>query len=75
EMVMTKIWEEIIDTELQNLNSSTSNKIRISVSNRQIHYAIGYRQANRERLRTRGYNVHFARNPSFSQYQINVCDN
>ena len=75
EMVMTKIWEEIIDTELQNLNSSTSNKIRISVSNRQIHYAIGYRQANRERLRTRGYNVLFARNPSFSQYQINVCDN
>jgi histone acetyltransferase (RNA polymerase elongator complex component) len=75
EMVMTKIWEEIIDTKLQNVNSYTSNKIRISVSNRQIHYAIGYRQVNRERLRRRGYNVLFARNPSFSQYQINVCDN
>jgi len=72
EMVMTQIWKEIIDTELNNI---TSNKIKITVSDRQIHFAIGYRQANREHLRSRGYDVRFARNPSFSQYQIYVCDN
>ncbi len=72
EMVMTQIWKEIIDTELYDI---TSNKIKITVSNRQIHYAIGYRQINKEQLKSRGYNVRFARNPSFSQYQIDVCDN
>ncbi len=75
EMVMTQIWKEIIDTELQSIESSSSNKIKITVSNRQIHYAIGYRQTNREQLISRGYNVRFERNPSFSQYQIDVCDN
>jgi len=72
EMVMTQIWKEIIDTEL---NDITSNKIKITVSNRQIHYAIGYQQTNKEQLKSRGYNVSFVRNPSFSQYQIDVCDN
>ncbi|MHC4320676.1 MAG: elongator complex protein 3 [Planctomycetota bacterium] len=72
EMVMTQIWKEIIDTEL---NDITSNKIKITVCNRQIHYAIGYRQTNKEQLKSQGYNVSFARNPSFSQYQIDVCDN
>jgi histone acetyltransferase (RNA polymerase elongator complex component) len=72
EMVMTQIWKEIIDTEL---NDITSNKIKITVSDRQIHYAIGYQQTNREQLKSRGYNVRFERNPSFSQYQIDVCDN
>lgn len=72
EMVMTQIWKELIDTELQNLNSDLSNKIKITVSDRQIHYAIGYRQTNREQLVSRGYNVRFERNPSFSQYQLNI---
>jgi histone acetyltransferase (RNA polymerase elongator complex component) len=72
EMVMTQIWKELIDTELQSLNSGVSNKIKITVSDRQIHYAIGYRQTNREQLVSRGYNVRFERNPSFSQYQLNI---
>ena len=72
EMVMTQIWKEIINTEL---NDITSNKIKITVSNRQLQYAIGYRQANKERLKSRGYHVRFERNPSFSHYQIDVCDN
>jgi histone acetyltransferase (RNA polymerase elongator complex component) len=72
EMVMTQIWKELIDTELQSLNSGFSNKIKITVSDRQIHYAIGYRQTNREQLVSRGYNVRFERNPSFSQYQLNI---
>lgn len=72
EIVMTKIWKDIIDSEL---NDIISNKIKISVSSKQIHYAIGYRQANREQLKSRGYNVRFESNPCFSQYQINVCDN
>jgi histone acetyltransferase (RNA polymerase elongator complex component) len=75
EMVMTQIWKEIIDTELQSINSSSSNMIKITVSTRQIHYAIGYRQANKEQLKARGYKVRFARNPLFSQYQIDVRDN
>lgn len=75
EMVMTKIWEDIIDTELQSINSSSSNKVQITVSDRQIHYAIGYRQANRKLLKSRGYIVRFTGNSSFSQYQINVCNN
>jgi histone acetyltransferase (RNA polymerase elongator complex component) len=75
EMVMTKIWKEIIDAELQSINSSSSNKVKITVSNRQIHYAIGYRKSNRELLNSRGYNVRFVSNPCFSQYQINVCNN
>ncbi len=72
EMVMTKIWKEIIDTEL---NDITSKKIIISVSSRQIHNAIGYRQTNREQLKSRGYNVRFVSNPGFSKYQINVSNN
>ena len=72
EMVMTKIWKETIDTELK---GNTSNKIKITVSDRQIHYAIGYKQANREQLKSRGYNVRFVSNPGFSKYQIYVCDN
>ncbi len=72
EIVMTRIWREIIDTELQSINSSPSNNIKITVSDRQIHYAIGYRQANKEQLKLQGYNVRFARNPSFSQYQLNI---
>lgn len=72
EIVMTHIWKEIIDTELQSADLSSSNKIKITVSNRQIHYAIGYRQTNREQLISRGYDVSFERNPSFSQYQLNI---
>ncbi len=72
ELVMTQIWKEKISAEL---NDITSNKIKITVSNRQLQYAIGYRQANKERLKSRGYHVRFERNPSFSQYQIDVCDN
>ena len=72
EMVMTKIWKEIIDTEL---NDITSKKIIISVSSRQIHNAIGYRQTNREQLKSRGYNVRFVSNPGLSKYQINVSNN
>ncbi len=72
EMVMTQIWKEIIDTELQSADLSSSNKIKITVSNRQIHYAIGYRQTNREQLISRGYDVSFERNPSYSQYQLNI---
>ncbi len=70
EMVKTQIWKEIIDTELQSINLNSSNKIKITVSNRQIHYAIGYRQSNRVRLISRGYNVSFEHNPTFSQYQL-----
>ena len=72
EMVMTQIWKEIIDTEL---NEDTSNKIKIIVSNRQIHHAIGYKQINREQLKSRGYNVRFVSNPGFSKYQIDVSNN
>jgi len=72
EMVMTKIWEEIIDTELKDI---TSNKIKISVSNKQIQYAIGYKQTNKKQLISRGYNVRFAGNSGFSKYQIDVCNN
>jgi len=72
EMVMTQIWREIIDTELQRVDSGSSNKIKITVSDRQIHYAIGYRQTNKEQLKSRGYNVRFACNPLFSQYQLNI---
>ena len=72
EMVMTQIWKELIDMELQSINSNFSNNIKITVSDRQIHYAIGYRQTNREQLVSRGYNVRFERNPSFSQYQLNI---
>ena len=72
EMVMTQIWKEKIDTELQSVDLSSSSKIKITVSNRQIHYAIGYRQTNRERLISQGYNVRFERNSSFSQYQLNI---
>ena len=72
EMVMTQIWKELINTELQSFNSNFSNNIKITVSDRQIHYAIGYRQTNREQLVSRGYNVRFERNPSFSQYQLNI---
>ena len=72
EMVMTQIWKELIDTELQSYNSDFSNNIKITVSDRQIHYAIGYRQTNREQLVSRGYNVRFEQNTSFSQYQLNI---
>jgi len=72
DMVMTQIWKELIDAELQSLNSSFSDKIKITVSDRQIHYAIGYRQTNREQLVSRGYNVRFEQNPSFSHYQLNI---
>ena len=72
EMVMTQIWKELIDAELQSLNSSFSDKIKITVSDRQIHYAIGYRQTNREQLVSQGYNVRFEQNPSFSHYQLNI---
>ncbi|MBM4055968.1 MAG: radical SAM protein [Planctomycetes bacterium] len=72
EIVMTKIWEEIIHAKLK---GTTSYNIRISVSDRQMHYAIGYKQANKVQLQARGYTVQFAGNPAFSQYQIDVCDN
>ncbi len=72
EMVMTQIWKDIIDTELESVDLSSPNKIKITVSNRQIHYAIGYKQTNRERLISRGYKVRFERNHSYSQYQLNI---
>lgn len=72
EMVMTKIWEENINSKL---NENCSNKIVITVPSRQMHYAIGYRQANREQLKSRGYNVRFTSNPAFLKYQIDVRDN
>ncbi len=75
EMVMTQVWKEIIDTELESVDISSPSKIKITVCNRQIHYAIGYRQTNREQLQSQGYQVSFERNPSFSQYQIDVSNN
>ncbi|MCF6147755.1 MAG: radical SAM protein [Candidatus Kuenenia sp.] len=72
EMVMTKIWEEIIHAKLK---GNTSNNISISVSDKQIHYAIGYKQINKIQLQSKGYKVRFAGNHTFSQYQIDVCDN
>ncbi len=72
EMVMTKIWEEIIHAKLK---ENTSSNIRISVSDKQIHYAIGYKQANKAQLQSRGYTVQFTGNHTFSRYQIDVCDN
>ncbi|MDR4507728.1 MAG: radical SAM protein [Candidatus Brocadiaceae bacterium] len=72
ELVMTRIWKEIIEIALQ---GNTSNKIKISVSDKQIQYAIGHKQANKEQLKSRGYTVQFVSNPLFSQYQIDVCNN
>ena len=72
EMVMAKIWEEIIHAKLK---GNTSNNIRISVSDKQMHYAIGYKQANKTQLQSMGYTVRFIGNHTFSQYQIDVCDN
>ncbi|MCZ7623251.1 MAG: hypothetical protein M5U24_12375 [Candidatus Kuenenia sp.] len=69
---MTKIWEEIIHAKLK---ENTSSNIRISVSDKQIHYAIGYKQANKAQLQSRGYTVQFTGNHTFSRYQIDVCDN
>ncbi len=75
EIVMTHLWKEKINTELKSVDISSPSKIKITVSNRQIHYAIGYRQTNREQLQSQGYQVSFERNPSFSQYQIDVSNN
>ncbi len=72
EMVMTQIWKEIIDAELQSIDSSPSKKFKITVSDRQIHYAIGYRKSNKEHFKSQGFNVRFERNSSFSKYQLNI---
>ncbi|MCP5007901.1 MAG: radical SAM protein [Planctomycetes bacterium] len=72
EMVMTEIWKEIIDNELNDINSK---KIKITVSSSQIHYAIGHRQTNKAQLKSKGYNVRFVDDAGFSKYQIDVCDN
>ncbi len=72
EMVMTQLWKELIDTELRSVDLSTSNEIKITVSSRQIHHAIGYKQANKERLISQGYSVSFEHDHSFSQYQLNI---
>ena len=64
------MWNDILFQKIDKENSA-----QITVSSKQLNYAIGYKGKNRNELLSKGYNVKFTADKCLKDFEINVCYN
>jgi len=70
EMVLSSLWNDILFQKIDK-----KSEVQISVSSKQLNYAIGYKGSNRNELISKGYNVKFNADKCLKDFEINVCYN
>ncbi|OFY86827.1 MAG: hypothetical protein A3F72_21310 [Bacteroidetes bacterium RIFCSPLOWO2_12_FULL_35_15] len=72
EMVMSKIWNELILKELEN---KVTEKITLRINDKQLNFAVGFNGINKQELQKRGISTKFIADSSLSKYQFDVSYN
>lgn len=72
EMVMSKIWNELIFKELEN---KTAEKITLRINDKQLNFAVGFNGINKQELQEKGINTKFIADNNLSKYQFDVSYN
>ncbi len=72
EMVMSKIWNELIFKELKNKNP---DKVTFRINDKQLNYAVGFNAINKQELTQKGINTRFIADNTLSNYQFHVSYN
>ena len=70
EMVLSSIWNDILFEKIDK-----KGEVQVSVSSKQLNYAIGYKGKNRNELIDKGYQVKFISNQLFKDFELDVCYN
>jgi len=70
EMVLTALWGDILYKKLEKKGQSI-----VSVSSKQLNYAIGYKGKNRNDLKTKGFDINFVVDSFLKDFELNVCYN
>lgn len=72
EMVMSKIWNELIFKEIEN---KVAEKITLRINNKQLNFAVGFNGINKQELQKKGIGTKFIADSSLSKYQFDVSYN
>ena len=72
EMVMSKIWNELIFEEIKNQNPS---KITLRINEKQLNFAVGFNGVNKQELEAKGIKTSFIADNNLSKYQFDVSYN
>ena len=70
EMVLTALWGDILYEKLEKKGQSS-----VSVSSKQLNYAIGYKGKNRNDLKMKGFDINFVVDSFLKDFELNVCYN
>lgn len=70
EMVLTALWGDILYEKLEKKGQSI-----VSVSSKQLNYAIGYKGKNRNDLKMKGFDINFVVDSFLKDFELNVCYN
>ncbi|NEW79977.1 MAG: radical SAM protein [Gelidibacter sp.] len=70
EMVLTALWGDILYEKLEKKGHSI-----VSVSSKQLNYAIGYKGKNRNDLKMKGFDINFVVDSFLKDFELNVCYN
>ena len=70
EMVLSSLWNDILFEKIDK-----KGEVLVSVSSKQLNYAIGYKGKNRSELMDKGYQVKFISNQLFKDFELDVCYN
>ncbi|MBE0424348.1 MAG: hypothetical protein IBX66_10480, partial [Lutibacter sp.] len=70
EMVLTDLWGDILYEKLEK-----KGHLIVSVSGKQLNYAIGYKGKNRDDLKMKGYDINFVADSFLKDFELNVCYN
>jgi histone acetyltransferase (RNA polymerase elongator complex component) len=72
ELVMSKIWSELILAKLENNNP---RQVTFRVNDKQLNYAVGFNGSNKQELIKKGINTRFIADRNLSKYQFDVSYN
>ncbi len=72
EMVMSKIWNELIFNALENKNPENAS---FRINDKQLNFAVGFNGSNKKELEQKGINTRFTADSSLSKYQFDVSYN
>ena len=70
EMVLTALWGDILYEKLEKKGQSI-----VSVSSKQLNYAIGFKGKNRNDLKMKGFDINFVVDSFLKDFELNVCYN
>ena len=72
EMVMSKIWNELIFEEMKNRKG---DKVTFRVNDKQLNFAVGFNAVNKKELAQKGISTRFIADPNLTKYQFDVSYN